>query len=203
MEILSSTQTRTRTPNWPSALTLNLTLTPNHTPTLAQAEAQTRTLSHTHRRAFTRVDVTLAYTALNPPGNVSFETLQQAFGPDSLGILVVKDVPQEFAKLRHLALSYGSYLGNLPKEELGKCLSGFLFSHREWGEKKGGARQPVSYSCSSSYDTSQRTLTIASQTSWRMPKPSILPAGLWERRRSRMDRQTLSRDPSTPTAPFT
>ncbi|KAL7802147.1 hypothetical protein V8C44DRAFT_301118 [Trichoderma aethiopicum] len=120
MEILPSTQSRTRTPNWPSALTLNLTLTPNHTPTLAQAEAQTRTLSHTHRRAFTRVDVTLAYTALNPPGNVSFETLQQAFGPDSLGILVVKDVPQEFAQLRHLALSYGSYLGNLPKEELDK-----------------------------------------------------------------------------------
>ncbi|UKZ75300.1 hypothetical protein TrVFT333_002978 [Trichoderma virens FT-333] len=53
-------------------------------------------------------------------GDVSFETLQQAFGPDSLGILVVKDVPQEFAQLRHVALSYGSYLGNLPKEELDK-----------------------------------------------------------------------------------
>ncbi|KAH6609431.1 hypothetical protein Trco_002777 [Trichoderma cornu-damae] len=52
------------------------------------------------------------------PGGVSFETLQQAFGPDSLGILVVKDVPQEFAQLRHVALSYGSYLGNLPKDEL-------------------------------------------------------------------------------------
>lgn len=54
-------------------------------------------------------------------GNVSFETLQQAFGPDSLGILVVKDVPQEFAQLRHMALSYASYLGNLPSEELGSC----------------------------------------------------------------------------------
>ncbi|KAM0455350.1 hypothetical protein ACHAPV_000648 [Trichoderma viride] len=53
-------------------------------------------------------------------GNVSFETLQQAFGPDSLGILVVKNVPEEFAQLRHVALSYGSYLGNLPKEELDK-----------------------------------------------------------------------------------
>lgn len=52
-------------------------------------------------------------------GSVSFETLQAAFGPDSLGILVVKDVPQEFSQLRHLALSYASYLGNLPKEELG------------------------------------------------------------------------------------
>lgn len=66
-------------------------------------------------------------------GNVSFETLQEAFGPDSLGILVVKNVPEDFAQLRHVALSYGSYLGNLPKEELGKfvCLfaaSGHFFS---------------------------------------------------------------------------
>ncbi|KAG8411521.1 hypothetical protein J3458_015577 [Metarhizium acridum] len=53
-------------------------------------------------------------------GNVSFETLQHAFGPDSLGILVVKDVPQEFPQLRRLALSYASYLGNLPAEELEK-----------------------------------------------------------------------------------
>lgn len=36
---------------------------------------------------------------------------------------MVKNVPEEFAQLRHVALSYGSYLGNLPKEELGKsCL---------------------------------------------------------------------------------
>lgn len=53
-------------------------------------------------------------------GNISFETLQEAFGPDSLGILIVKDVPQDFAQMRHLALSYASYLGNLPREELGK-----------------------------------------------------------------------------------
>ncbi|OAQ96792.1 hypothetical protein LLEC1_07973, partial [Akanthomyces lecanii] len=54
------------------------------------------------------------------PGNVSFETLQQAFGPDSLGILVVKDVPEQFPMLRHSALSYASYLGNLPQPELEK-----------------------------------------------------------------------------------
>ncbi|POR39247.1 Uncharacterized protein TPAR_00550, partial [Tolypocladium paradoxum] len=53
-------------------------------------------------------------------GDVSFETLQQAFGPDSLGILLVKDVPQEFPQLRRLALSYASYLGNLPATELAR-----------------------------------------------------------------------------------
>lgn len=52
-------------------------------------------------------------------GTVSFEALQEAFGPDSLGILVVKDVPDEFADLRLRLLSYSSYLGNLPKETLG------------------------------------------------------------------------------------
>ncbi|KAI8296579.1 hypothetical protein K4K59_004008 [Colletotrichum sp. SAR11_240] len=51
-------------------------------------------------------------------GNIPFETLQKAFGPDSLGILVVKDVPTEFAHLRHQTLSYASYLGNLPEQEL-------------------------------------------------------------------------------------
>ncbi|KAK4193283.1 hypothetical protein QBC35DRAFT_481106 [Podospora australis] len=53
-------------------------------------------------------------------GTVSLETLAAAFGPDSLGILVVKDVPPEFASLRHHLLSYSSYLGNLPKSELDK-----------------------------------------------------------------------------------
>lgn len=53
-------------------------------------------------------------------GNISFETLQEAFGPESLGILIVKDVPPEFKTLRHSALSYASYLGNLPDKELAK-----------------------------------------------------------------------------------
>ena len=66
---------------------------------------------------------------LTPTGAVSFETLQQAFGPDSLGILVVRDVPKEFPQLRHLALSYASYLGNLPKEELGMFLIYRVSSH--------------------------------------------------------------------------
>ncbi|KAI0474047.1 hypothetical protein GGR56DRAFT_650094 [Xylariaceae sp. FL0804] len=49
--------------------------------------------------------------------NVSFETLQEAFGPDSLGILVVKDVPAQFPALRHRLLSYASYMGNLAETD--------------------------------------------------------------------------------------
>lgn len=65
-------------------------------------------------------------TIKNQLGTVSFETLQEAFGPESLGILVVKDVPKEFPQLRHLALSYASYLGNLPQDELGSTAPVFI-----------------------------------------------------------------------------
>lgn len=55
------------------------------------------------------------------PGTVQFSTLEKAFGPNSLGIIIVKDVPPEFAQLRHRLLSYSSYLGNLPELRLGIC----------------------------------------------------------------------------------
>jgi len=51
-------------------------------------------------------------------GAVSFDTLEKAFGPSSLGIIVVKGLPAEFPILRHNLLSYASYLANLPEEEL-------------------------------------------------------------------------------------
>ncbi|KAL3423516.1 hypothetical protein PVAG01_05263 [Phlyctema vagabunda] len=53
-------------------------------------------------------------------GDVSFSTLEQAFGPESLGIIIVKDVPAKFIELRHRLLSYSSYLGNLPPHVLAK-----------------------------------------------------------------------------------
>lgn len=54
------------------------------------------------------------------PGTVSFETLSEAFGPSSLGIIVVKDLPPKFKDLRAQVLSNASYLAALPEEELGK-----------------------------------------------------------------------------------
>ena len=50
---------------------------------------------------------------------VAHESLESAFGPTSLGILIVKDLPIEFHDLRRRILSYSSYLANLPPEELG------------------------------------------------------------------------------------
>lgn len=57
-------------------------------------------------------------------GTVSLDTLEQAFGPASLGIIIVRDLPEKFAELRSEVLSLSSYLANLPEEELGEfsCL---------------------------------------------------------------------------------
>jgi hypothetical protein len=61
----------------------------------------------------------IAYLSI---GNVPFSTLEEAFGPESLGIILVKDVPSEFVELRRRVLSYSSYLGALPSADLGKWL---------------------------------------------------------------------------------
>lgn len=53
-------------------------------------------------------------------GSVSFDTLTKAFGPSSLGIIVVKDLPSTFNDLRKKVLSNASYLAALPGPELGK-----------------------------------------------------------------------------------
>lgn len=53
------------------------------------------------------------------PASLPLKTLERAFGPSSLGILIVKDLPAKFLELRLKLLSYASYLANLPTEELG------------------------------------------------------------------------------------
>lgn len=52
-------------------------------------------------------------------GTISFDTLTEAFGPSSLGIIVVKDLDPAFTRLRAQVLSNASYLAALPNDELG------------------------------------------------------------------------------------
>lgn len=52
-------------------------------------------------------------------GSVPLSSLEGAFGPDSLGIIVVKDLSSKYIDLRKRVLSYSSYLANLPQDELG------------------------------------------------------------------------------------
>ncbi|KAK6198565.1 uncharacterized protein RJT21DRAFT_122142 [Scheffersomyces amazonensis] len=49
---------------------------------------------------------------------IDYDILQKAFGPDSLGIILVKDLPQHFHKLRLEVLQSASVLANLPEEDL-------------------------------------------------------------------------------------
>lgn len=52
-------------------------------------------------------------------GAVPFDALEEAFGPSSLGIIVVRGLPEKFRELRQRLLSYSSYLANLSESELG------------------------------------------------------------------------------------
>lgn len=60
----------------------------------------------------------LALPPANGIGSVDFSLLERAFGPDSLGILIVSGLPPSFPRLRRRMLSYASRLGSLPEEEL-------------------------------------------------------------------------------------
>lgn len=71
-------------------------------------------LQGAHRQG-TKIWLTAAFA-----DDVDFTLLEEAFGPASLGIIVVKDLPSKFHGLRHKLLSYASALGNLSQEELGK-----------------------------------------------------------------------------------
>ncbi|KAF2868814.1 hypothetical protein BDV95DRAFT_579434 [Massariosphaeria phaeospora] len=54
---------------------------------------------------------------------VDFSLLEEAFGPSSLGIIVVKNLPAKFHSLRHRLLSYSSALASLSPEQLNKLES--------------------------------------------------------------------------------
>lgn len=56
-------------------------------------------------------------------GSVVFESLEAAFGPSSLGILIVKELPSKFLGLRARLLCYASYLANLSPDILGLSAS--------------------------------------------------------------------------------
>ncbi len=51
--------------------------------------------------------------------NIDFGLLEEAFGPESLGIIVVKGLPEKFHALRLRLLSYSSALASLSPEQLG------------------------------------------------------------------------------------
>jgi isopenicillin N synthase-like dioxygenase len=77
--------------------------------------------------------VTVSLTDLRE-GTIPLSTLEAAFGPDSLGIIIVTGLPPEFVTLRKRLLSLSSYLANLPENELAKL-------------EKADANYAVGWSC--------------------------------------------------------
>ena len=53
-------------------------------------------------------------------GSIPFSTLEEAFGPSSLGIIVVEGLPEKFRELRREALTNSSRLAGLDQHELGE-----------------------------------------------------------------------------------
>ncbi|MCJ1224922.1 hypothetical protein MMC12_001569 [Toensbergia leucococca] len=65
------------------------------------------------------VTVSLSDLKTSPrEASIPFSLLEEAFGPSSLGILLVKDLPPNFPNLRQTLLSYASNLANLPPSDL-------------------------------------------------------------------------------------
>jgi len=69
-------------------------------------------------------------------GTINLSTLQQAFGPSSLGILIVRDLPKTFEELRLKLLSYASHLANLPSEELDRLTDAASHYNVGWSHGK-------------------------------------------------------------------
>ncbi|KAK5188159.1 hypothetical protein LTR16_008632, partial [Cryomyces antarcticus] len=67
----------------------------------------------------TRIPVTVSLEELQN-GTVSLSTLEEAFGPNSLGLILVSGLPGKYSTIRHRLLSLSSFLANLPEEELRK-----------------------------------------------------------------------------------
>lgn len=122
-------------------------------------------------------------------GSVSLETLEKAFGPASLGIIIVSGLPEEFAALRRRVLSYASYLANLPDEELGMWRlvfhNGFLRADVLLQRKSKGPKRTTMSAGPAGRKLSRmdslirsRALTTCSRyttQSWRRKRESYIP----------------------------
>lgn len=86
--------------------------------------------------------VTVSLSALRS-NSIPFSTLLEAFGPASLGILVVTDLPQEFTSLRTTVLSNASRLAALPAPTLDRLTNASAKYLVGWSHGKESLRPGV------------------------------------------------------------
>lgn len=88
-----------------------------HTASISSIEEE---VQQNHSRMTTKaVEVSL----IELSNGLQLELLETAFGPESLGIIIIKDLPQEYHVLRLKVLKSMSLLANLPELELKKLES--------------------------------------------------------------------------------
>ncbi|KAK5057516.1 hypothetical protein LTR84_011516 [Exophiala bonariae] len=86
--------------------------------------------------------VTVSLSALQS-NSIPFSTLLEAFGPSSLGILVVTDLPREFTTLRTTVLSNASRLAALPAPTLERLTNAPAKYLVGWSHGKESLREGV------------------------------------------------------------
>lgn len=86
--------------------------------------------------------VTVSLSALQS-NSIPFSTLLEAFGPSSLGILVVTDLPREFTSLRTTVLSNASRLAALPPPTLERLTNASAKYLVGWSHGKESLREGV------------------------------------------------------------
>ncbi|KAL5120404.1 hypothetical protein ACEQ8H_001694 [Pleosporales sp. CAS-2024a] len=115
---------------------------------------------------------------------VDFALLENAFGPASLGIIVVKDLPSKFHHLRHRLLSYASALGNLPPEQLAtlespasKWLVGWSCGKETLKDGRYDTRKGSYYvNCAAGFEAQQRAVAAKYPSFPEYTAPNVWPS---------------------------
>lgn len=102
-------------------------------------------------------------------GEIQFATLEEAFGESSLGILLVRNLPERYKVLRERLLSYSSYLAQLPAEELDSLTDAAAHYEVGWSHGKEALKD-------GQYDTMKGSYYVDCQ-SFYLEKPVIPDAG--------------------------
>ncbi|EPE33537.1 Clavaminate synthase-like protein [Glarea lozoyensis ATCC 20868] len=104
-------------------------------------------------------------------GSIKLSTLEQAFGPTGLGILIVKELPSNFQSLRLKLLSYISHLSFLPPDELEQLTNAESHYNVGWSHGKEALK-------SGQYDTMKGSYYVGILSSYLQERLSRIPSDI-------------------------
>ncbi|CZR68262.1 uncharacterized protein PAC_18161 [Phialocephala subalpina] len=107
--------------------------------------------------------------------HVPLSTLEDAFGPSSLGIIIVKDLHSSFRTLRRRLLTLASHLAQLPEEQLDLLVNPQAHYNVGWSHGVEALRPGV-------YDTSKGSFyatVLSSEFASRPDQPELEYPNIW------------------------